>query len=88
MVLQFIIEMLVVRHYGLAVIFITRLTLFMAEAGSAMTVDANTLISIRFVDILLGSVIGAIAGWFLHNEQLRHKAAGQMGKTRAIILRK
>lgn len=34
----------------------------MTEAGSAMTVDANTLISVRFVDILLGSVIGAVSG--------------------------
>ncbi|MDI1303720.1 MAG: FUSC family protein [bacterium] len=88
MVLQFIIEMLVVRHYGLAVIFITPLTLFLAEAGSAMTVDANTLISVRFVDILLGSIIGAIGGWFLHHEQLRHNAERQIRKTRVHILRK
>jgi uncharacterized membrane protein YccC len=88
MVLQFIIEMLVVRHYGLAVIFITPLTLFLAEAGSAMTVDANTLISVRFVDILLGSIIGAIGGWFLHHEQLRHNAKSQIRKTRVHILRK
>lgn len=88
MVLQFIIEMLVVRHYGLAVVFITPLTLFLAEAGSAMTVDPTTLISVRFMDILLGSIIGAIGGWFLHHEQLRHKAEIQIRKTRVGILRK
>lgn len=88
MVLQFIVEMLVVRHYGLAVIFITPLTLLMAEAGSAMTVDANTLISERFMDILLGSVIGWIAGWFLHHQQLRHHAERQIRKTKIQMLRK
>lgn len=88
MVLQFIIEMLIGRHYGLAVIFITPLTLFLAEAGSAMTVDPTTLISVRFMDILLGSVIGAIGGWFLHHEQFRHKAERQIRKTRVRVLRK
>lgn len=86
--LQFIIEMLIVRHYGLAVVFITPLTLFLAEAGSTMTVDATTLISVRFMDIFLGSCIGAIAGWFLHDEQLRHKAENQIRKAKARISRK
>ena len=88
MVLQFIIEMLIVRHYGLAVIFITPLTLFLAEAGSAMTVDATTLIAVRFMDILIGSCIGAIGGWFLHHEQLRHKAENQIRKAKTHISRK
>ncbi|TDE53004.1 FUSC family protein [Flavobacterium sp. GT3P67] len=87
-VLQFIIEMLIVRHYGLAVIFITPLTLFLAEAGSAMVVDATTLISVRFMDIFLGSCIGAIAGWFLHDEELRHKAENQIRKAKTRISRK
>ncbi|MFD2554165.1 hypothetical protein [Sphingobacterium tabacisoli] len=39
LMLQFIIEMLVVRHYALAVIFITPLTFFLAEIGSAFSVD-------------------------------------------------
>ena len=88
MVLQFIIEMLIVRHYGLAVVFITQLTLFLAEAGGAMTVDATTLISVRFLDIFLGSCIGAVAGWFLHDEQLRHKAENQIRKAKTRISRK
>jgi uncharacterized membrane protein YccC len=88
MVLQFIIEMLIVRHYGLAVVFITPLTLFLAEAGGAMTVDATTLISVRFLDIFLGSCIGAVAGWFLHDEQLRHKAENQIRKAKTRISRK
>ncbi|MET0298532.1 MAG: FUSC family protein, partial [Flavitalea sp.] len=40
-VLQFIIEMLITRHYALAVIFITPMTLFLAELGSGMMIDPN-----------------------------------------------
>ncbi len=87
-VLQFIIEMLVVRHYGLAVIFITPMTIFLAEAGSALSANPDTLIGARFLDIALGSIVGAIGGWFLHHEQLRHKAEQQIRKTRAAILRR
>ncbi len=86
-VMQFIIEMLVVRHYGLAVIFITPLTILLAEAGSVISANPNVLIPIRFFDIALGSVIGAIAGWFIHHEQLREKAARQLRLTK-IALRK
>lgn len=86
--LQFIIEMLIVRHYGLAVIFITPLTLFLAEAGSAMHADLNSLMPARFLDIALGSIIGIIAGWFIHHEQLKKKAERQIRKTRIALLRK
>ena len=87
-ILQFIIEMLVVRHYGLAVIFITPLTILLAEAGSALSANPNELIPSRLFDIVLGSVIGAIAGWFIHHEQLREKAERQLRKTRIALIRK
>lgn len=87
-ILQFIIEILVVRHYGLAVIFITPLTILLAEAGNAINADPNVLIPTRFFDIALGSVIGAIAGWFIHHEQLKEKAERQIRKTRIAIKRK
>jgi len=87
-VLQFIIEMLVVRHYGLAVIFITPLTILLAEAGSAINANPNVLIPSRLLDIVLGCVIGAIAGWFIHHEQLREKAERQLRKTRITLIRK
>jgi hypothetical protein len=87
LVLQFIIEMLVVRHYGLAVIFITPMTIFLAEAGSAMTLDPGVLISHRFWDIALGSVIGIAGGWFLHHQQLQDQASRQIRKTRYVIFR-
>lgn len=73
-VLQFIVEMLIVRHYGLAVIFMTPLTLLLAEAGHAMSLSPDVLIEARFKDIVLGSTIGAIGGWFLYHEKLRENA--------------
>jgi len=47
--MQFIIEMLVVRHYGLAVTFITPLTILLAEAGTAFNADPNILMPARFL---------------------------------------
>lgn len=88
MLLQFIVEMLIVRHYGLAVIFITPLTLFLAEAGSAMNADTDLLISTRLLDIVIGSTIGLIGGWFLHNQQVRESTERRIRKTRVAILRK
>ena len=75
-VLTFIIEMAVVRHYGFAVIFITPLTIFLAEAGSIGTVGGLTtgeLIQARLFDIVLGSVIGLIGGAALYNTWLRSR---------------
>ncbi len=88
MLLQFIVEMLVVRHYGLAVILITPLTLFLAEAGSGMTADPNQLIATRLLDTVIGSVIGLLGGWVLHNQQVRESTERRIRKTRVAILRK
>ncbi|PKV66356.1 FUSC family protein [Pontibacter ramchanderi] len=88
LVLQFIIEMLVVRHYGLAVVFITPMTIFLAEASSAMTADPNALVYSRFQDILVGSLIGAVGGWVLYHQKLRYNAVRQLRKTRVAILRR
>lgn len=88
MLLQFIVEMLIVRHYGLAVILITPLTLFLAEAGSAMNADPNYLIATRLLDTVIGSVLGLLGGWFLHNQQVRESTERRIRKTRVAILRR
>lgn len=80
LLLQFIIEMLVVRHYGLAVIFITPLTFFLAELGSNFNLNSDRLISARLVDIIVGSLIGALGGWLLHNRRLHRTAIWQLYK--------
>jgi len=87
LLLQFIVEMLIVRHYGLAVIFITPLTLLLAEAGRAMTADPGALISARFIDIVLGSLIGALGGWVLYHRELHLRTTRELRKARVAVLR-
>ena len=71
MLLTFATEFLVVRHYGMAVIFITPMTILLAEAGSGMNLPVADIIQARVQDIVLGSVIGLIGGVFLHEARLR-----------------
>lgn len=68
-ILFFIVEVLVVHHYGLAVIFITPLTMLLAE-GSASRVLHESLVITRLGDIALGSVIGFVGGWVLHHPKI------------------
>lgn len=67
--LSFVIEVLVTRNYGLAVIFITPLTLIFADVAMA-TIEANQLILARVFDIILGSLLGYIGGWFIYHPKL------------------
>lgn len=69
-VLQFIVELLVVRNYGFAVIFITPLTLLLAETGSEIHHNVENLMQARLVDTIIGSLIGLAAGFFLHHQQI------------------
>lgn len=69
-VLQFIIELFIVRNYGLAVIFITPLTILLAEAGSEMHHHVGKLMQARLLDTVIGSLIGLSAGFFLHHQQI------------------
>jgi uncharacterized membrane protein YccC len=87
LMLQFIIEMLIVRHYALACIFITPLTIFLADIGSLFTVDSDLLISARFTDIAVGSLIGGIGGWLLHHQQLKAKADRHMRIAKVLVRR-
>ncbi len=69
MLLNFIVEFLVVRNYGLAVIFITPLTVLFAEMSSA-TVLPTVLLTNRLLDIVLGSVIGFVGGWLMYHPRI------------------
>lgn len=71
MVLAWLIETLVVRHYGIAVIFITPLTLLLADAASLGSTDPSLLIRARFIDTLLGCAVGLAGGACLHAEGVR-----------------
>ena len=86
--LQTLVEFLVVRNYAIAVIFITVLTIFLAESGTALSGHPGTLIEARFFDILTGSLVGAAGGWLLYNEKLQALATRQIRKTRVSLSRR
>lgn len=87
-VLQTVVEWLVVRNYGIAVIFITILTIFLAESGASLTANPTELITARLLDIFLGSLIGAFGGWMLYNERLQDVATRQMRKTKIALTKR
>ncbi|MNU25638.1 hypothetical protein D3C71_139880 [compost metagenome] len=87
-ILQFVVELLIGRHYALAVIFITPMTLLLAEAANPLVQDPNHLLSARITDILVGSLIGALGGWFIYHEKIRQGAIRQIRKTRIFMHRR
>jgi uncharacterized membrane protein YccC len=86
--LAFIIETLVVRHYGLAAIFITPMAIFLAEAATLGHASPAALITARFFDTLLGCAVGLIGGACLHNQRFREVAGAPLRRfSRARLLR-
>ncbi|AKH43438.1 hypothetical protein FHS61_000858 [Altererythrobacter atlanticus] len=75
MVLHFVIEMAVVRHYGFAVMFITPLTILLAEAPTLGDADVGALMEARFIDSALGAIIGFVGAACLHNPRIRARFA-------------
>lgn len=84
-ILQFIVELFITRNYGLAVIFITPLTVLLVEAGTLMAQYPTELIMTRMIDVLIGSAIGAIGGWFVYNEKIRYLGIRRMRLTRMFL---
>jgi len=69
--LTFLIEILVVRHYALAAIFITPLTILLVEAATLGHTSPTALIQARFLDTLLGCLVGLVGGICLHSPCFR-----------------
>lgn len=78
MALAFAIESLVVRHYGLAVVFITPLTIFLAESAQFGQGSQHALLLARLVDTVLGSVLGLVGGMCLHSPRFRELVGRQL----------
>ncbi|MDR2012251.1 MAG: FUSC family protein [Rhodanobacter sp.] len=78
MALTFIVETAIVRHYAFAAIFITPLTLLLAEAATIGQAPAGELIASRFFDTALGSFVGLIGGIALHNPAFRRVVGAQI----------
>jgi len=83
--LQTIVEFLVVRNYALAVVFITILTIFLAESGGALSLYTNQIFTARLVDIIIGSIIGTIGGWILFHEKLHFQTTMRLKKSKVIM---
>jgi hypothetical protein len=75
-VLTFLIETAVVRHYGFAAVFITPLTILLAEAPTLGQESIGPLVQARFLDTVLGAVIGFAGAACLHNARLRERIGG------------
>ncbi|WP_228720704.1 FUSC family protein [Nitrogeniibacter mangrovi] len=71
MVLAFVIETLVVRHYGFATVFITPMAILLGDATSFPLGDASALIQARFIDTVLGSLVGFLGGMAIHSQGVR-----------------
>lgn len=70
-ILQFIVELLVVRNYAVAVIFITPLAILLSETAGNSIQTPDALIRLRFMETFIGSILGAFGGWLLYREKLR-----------------
>ena len=86
--LQFIVEMLIVRQYALAVIFITPMTILIAETANPIFHNSNHLIFVRFWDIVIGSGLGALCGWFIHHQKIRYLSLQRFRKLKIAIKRR
>ena len=76
--LTFVIETVIMRHYGIAVIFITPMTIFLAEAAHLGQGSSAALIQARLMDTVLGSVVGLIGGICLHSPRFRQVVGRQI----------
>ena len=78
-----VIETLVVRHYGLATVCITPLTIPLADAAhTPMLTDAQSVMQARLVDTVIGAVVGLVGGACLHLPRFR--AAVRAGLRRVL----
>lgn len=85
-VLAFVIETAVVRHYGFAAIFITPLTILLADAATFEHGSASMLIEARFFDTLLGCLVGLLGGICIHSPRFREVAGGPLRRLMPSVL--
>lgn len=84
---QFLVELLIVKNYGAAVIFITPLTVIMAEFTSA-NMSTDVLLQHRLVDIFIGSTIGILGGTVFHRTSLLKRIESKMNARSSLSGRK
>lgn len=69
--LTLMIETLAVRHYGLATVFITPLTILLAEGGQGAIATPQRLMQARLADTVVGAVVGVAGAACLHSPRCR-----------------
>lgn len=74
--LTFLIETAVVRHYAFAAIFITPLTILLAESSSPGPVSSAMLMQTRLIDTVVGALIGLVGAVCLHHRTARRMVEG------------
>lgn len=78
MLLAFVIETAVVRHYAFAAIFITPFTILLVEAATLGHGSPSALMQARFFDTVLGCLVGLVGGVCLHSPRFRNVVGRQM----------
>lgn len=74
MLLTFLIETAVVRHYAFAAIFITPLTILLAESINPGAASTDVLMQTRLVDTVIGALVGLAGAFCLHDQIVRRFA--------------
>lgn len=83
--LQYIIEVLVIKNYFFAVLLITPMTILLSDLGQPIYIEPNVLILSRLKDVLLGSLFGIFGGWVIYNEKLRYNVIRKIKITRKSL---
>ncbi len=73
MALTVVVETLVVRNYGIAAMFITPLTILLADAANIGAIPLSALLTARLLDTVVGAVIGLLGGVCLHHGTVRER---------------
>ena len=80
MVLQFVIEMIVIRNYALAVVFITAAALTIASGGHPVP-DVGHLLWVRGVDTVIGCVVGLLVFGLTTPRFATSRVPDELGRT-------
>ncbi|MDR0563523.1 MAG: FUSC family protein [Azoarcus sp.] len=86
MALSFLVETIVVRHYASAVIFITPMTILLADAATLDPNLTDTLVKARFYDTVIGCFFGLLGGFCLHSPRFRTAVGARLRKVIHILL--